>query len=122
MKREQSLLRKLVVLWKSHGGWSEPDLTDSIDFLATEVAEVIDARLRLTGDYVRQHGGQGSAHEIAQELGDVFLMAMVTCEILGVSAQDVFLSTLRKRCRKSNVNWANDANFREAWNDFFESQ
>lgn len=87
-----SLQAKIAVYrlrWIGRGKYVEPNLTDCLDFMATEVGEAIDKRLRLS-TYVRNNEKEEPTHEgIALEVFDVIMMGCVALDILGFDLDEV---------------------------------
>lgn len=98
MLTTQKLVETVCRKWESAGQWTPPNLRDAIDFLSTEVAEVIDARLRLAAgtQYTRSHARVTTLNDIGDELADVIFMALVIYNILGMDAQACFLRKIAR--------------------------
>lgn len=78
--------------WIADGQFVMPDLVDSLDYMATEAAEAIQARLRAFPSkegYVRNNPGDATIHDIAEECFDTVLMAILTLELLHVKLEDI---------------------------------
>ncbi len=88
----QEVVTNYVERWQESTSWQLPDLTDAIDFLVTEVAEVVDARLRQDPRYVRARRGVSS--KIIEELADVVFMAYVTAIVLEEDLDAALYTTL----------------------------
>ena len=83
-----------------------PDLVDSLDYMATEAAEAIQARLRAFPNkegYVRNRPGDADVHDIAEECFDTVMMAILTLELLHVKLEDIAKWKLDKMDEKRRV-------------------
>lgn len=76
-----TLIEMYVADWLTRGQFAMPDLRDAIDFLVTEVGELVEARLRQNTAYVRNNDRQS---DLAAELADVVFMAHITAQVAGV--------------------------------------
>ncbi|MBN1318037.1 MAG: hypothetical protein JXA42_21320, partial [Anaerolineales bacterium] len=76
--------------WIGAGEWQEPNLTDCIDFMATEVAEAIDKRLRMSAGYVRNHAKPKPTNEdLGVEIFDAIMMGCIALDLLGLELEDI---------------------------------
>jgi hypothetical protein len=86
----QDTIRKHREKWIEVGQWKDPNLTDCLDFMATEVAEAIDKRLRLTAGYVRNHAEpEPSPTEIGVEVFDAIMMGCIALDLLGLDLDTI---------------------------------
>ena len=86
----QSRIRKHRTKWIEAEQWEEPNLTDCLDFMATEVAEAIDKRLRTSPGYVRNtKKPPPSPREIGIEIFDAIMMGCIALDILGLDLNDI---------------------------------
>ena len=75
--------------WIRKGQYVEPNLTDALDFMVSEVAEAIDKRLRLS-NYVRNNDeGCPTKEDIAIEVFDAIMMGCVALDLLGFDLDEV---------------------------------
>lgn len=95
----QKLVKDYYTKWEALGQWRTPNLADCLDFVATEVAEAIDKRLRTWGNhYVRNHplGEDTVPADIASEIADVVIMCCVAMDILDYSLEGMIQRKLKK--------------------------
>lgn len=100
----QDTIREHRKKWTAAGQWQDPNLTDCLDFMATEVAEAIDKRLRLTRDYVRNSAEPApSALELGTEVFDAIMMGCIALDLLGLDLDKVARLKLEAMDRKKGV-------------------
>ncbi len=100
----QTLVREHRRKWIDRGQWQDPNLTDCLDFMATEVAEAIDKRLRISPGYVRNHAEPApSAEEIGTEVFDAIMMGCIALDLLGLDLGEVARKKLERMDRKKGV-------------------
>jgi len=95
----QALIRLYYKRWAAWGRISVPGLRDALDFMVSEVGEVMDAVLRVENkDFIRNHPTEGpiSYDDVAEELFDVIMMGCVALTILGYDLLDVGTAKLRR--------------------------
>jgi hypothetical protein len=86
----QHLIRQHRQKWAAAGQWDDPDLTDCLDFMTTEVAEAIDKRLRTSPRYVRNTDkAKPSPKDIGIEVFDAIMMGCIALDILGLDLDAV---------------------------------
>jgi hypothetical protein len=86
----QALIRQHRQKWIKAGQWSDPNLTDCLDFMATEVAEAIDKRLRTAPQYTRNHTKPiPSAQEIGVEVFDAIMMGCLALDLLDLDLEEI---------------------------------
>ena len=86
----QHLVRRHRHKWIEAGQWREPNLTDCLDFMATEVAEAIDKRLRTSPGYVRNTAkDEPTALEMGIEIFDAIMMGCIALDLLGLDLEEV---------------------------------
>ncbi|MDF1498999.1 MAG: hypothetical protein P1P76_00795 [Anaerolineales bacterium] len=91
--------------WAGIGQWQDPDLTDCLDFMATEVAEAIDKRLRTSARYTRNTKKQvPTAEEIGTEVFDAIMMGCIALDLLGLDLETIAESKLELMDRKRGLN------------------
>lgn len=91
---DQAMLSELVRRYFDSQGKVMPDVQDAAAFLTTEAAEALDESLRLKGGYVRNHDSDSG---LAQELGDVLLMLIVTSHVAGVNPLSELFSKMESK-------------------------
>jgi len=100
----QRTLRAHRQKWIEAGQWQEPNLTDCLDFMATEVAEAIDKRLRMTRGYVRNSAEPApSALDLGIEVFDAIMMGCIALDLLGLDLDEVARLKLEAMDRKKGV-------------------
>ncbi len=81
----QNVIREHRNKWIEALEWQDPNLADCLDFMATEVAEAIDKRLRLSASYVRNSKeDEPSPKDIGIEIFDAIMMGCVALDLLGL--------------------------------------
>ena len=97
----QELCREYRGRWEEMGQWVEPDLDDALMFVATEIGEAMDARLRQK-DFVRNNQGEGPSTvlDVGLELFDVVLMCCVALDCLGMDLVTLARQKLAKMDRQ----------------------
>lgn len=100
----QALVREHRRRWTAAGQWQDPNLADCLDFMATEVAEAIDQRLRTTPAYVRNRPKPAPpAEEIGSEVFDAIMMGCIALDLLGLDLAEVARRKLERMDRKKGV-------------------
>ncbi len=90
--------------WLEAGQWQEPNLTDCLDFMATEVAEAIDGRLRMTAGYVRNTAQPTpTALDIGVEVFDAIMMGCIALDLLGLDLDEIAAMKLQRMDEKKGV-------------------
>lgn len=102
MEVMQNLIFLLTRDWERDSNWVSPDMKDAVCFVVTEAGETLDAVLRLQS-YVRNHPEEGSRQQVAEELGDVVFMAMVTANIMGFDLAAQIGMKLREMCKAKGM-------------------
>lgn len=93
----QELIRSYYTQWMEVGQHKLPDLADCLDFMMTEVAEAIDLRLRLDGEYVRNNKRDApTRRELGIEVFDAIMMGCVALDLLGLDLMDVATEKLEQ--------------------------
>ncbi len=86
----QHLIRQHRQKWIAARQWDDPDLTDCLDFMTTEVAEAIDKRLRTSPRYVRNtKKDKPSPKDIGIEVFDAIMMGCIALDILGLDLDSI---------------------------------
>lgn len=99
----QQLIREHRAKWIDAGQWRDPNLTDCLDFMATEVAEAIDKRLR-TADYVRNHAEPiPSAEEMGIEIFDAIMMGCIALDLLHLDLETIAQTKLARMDQNKGV-------------------
>ena len=100
----QMRIREHRAKWIEAGQWDDPDLTDCLDFMATEVAEAIDKRLRTSPRYVRNtKENTPTPDEIGIEVFDAIMMGCIALDLLGLDLDAVAREKLGRMDRKRGV-------------------
>ncbi len=100
----QHLVRRHRQKWIEAGQWQEPNLTDCLDFMATEVAEAIDKRLRTSPGYVRNTSeGKPTALEMGVEVFDAIMMGCIALDLLGLDLEEVAALKLAQMDKNKGV-------------------
>ncbi len=96
----QSEIKIIIEHWIENEGFFLPTQPDCLDFIATEAAEAIDARLRLGSGYLRNNPGRTTVHDIDNEVAQVIFMCLIWFNLREVNAGDVLWSMVRDMDRK----------------------
>jgi NTP pyrophosphatase (non-canonical NTP hydrolase) len=100
----QELVRQHRNKWIEVGQWQEPDLADCLDFMATEVAEAIDKRLRMSAGYVRNTSRPvPTAEELGVEVFDAIMMGCIALDLLDLDLEEVAATKLQRMDEKKGV-------------------
>jgi hypothetical protein len=100
----QAVIREHRKKWIEADQWEEPNLTDCLDFMATEVAEAIDKRLRTSPGYVRNTKKPApSAREIGIEVFDAIMMGCIALDILELDLHEIAQEKLIEMDQKKGV-------------------
>jgi hypothetical protein len=90
--------------WIEAGQWQDPNLADCLDFMATEVAEAIDKRLRTSAGYVRNHAEPvPSPLDLGTEVFDAIMMGCIALDLLGLDLDEVARLKLEAMDRKKGI-------------------
>jgi hypothetical protein len=91
--------------WAQIDQWQDPDLTDCLDFMATEIAEAIDKRLRTSPRYTRNtRQDTPTPEDIGTEVFDAIMMGCIALDLLGLDLEDIAKNKLELMDRKRGVN------------------
>jgi hypothetical protein len=86
----QQKIRQHREKWIAANQWDDPNLADCLDFMATEVAEAIDKRLRTSSRYVRNTDKDvPSPKDIGIEVFDAIMMGCIALDLLGLDLEAV---------------------------------
>jgi hypothetical protein len=100
----QEAVRQHRRKWIEADQWQEPNLADCLDFMATEVAEAIDKRLRTSAGYVRNHKKPPpSAEDIGVEVFDAIMMGCIALDLLGLELDAIAQMKLEMMDRNKGV-------------------
>ena len=103
----QQLVREHRTKWVEANQWDDPDLADCLDFMATEVAEAIDKRLRTSPNYTRNTMKKvPTPHEIGVEVFDAIMMGCIALDLLGLDLGSIAREKLEWMDRKRGVGGA----------------
>lgn len=90
--------------WIAANQWDDPDLADCLDFMATEVAEAIDKRLRTSPRYVRNTTkAVPSPKDIGIEVFDAIMMGCIALDLLDLDLDALAQEKLALMDAKRNV-------------------
>ena len=100
----QDTIRNHRKKWIEANQWQDPNLTDCLDFMATEVAEAIDKRLRLSSAYVRNNEeSHPSPMDIGIEVFDAIMMGCIALDLLGLDLNTIAQMKLDTMDEKKGV-------------------
>jgi hypothetical protein len=100
----QRVIREHRKRWIEVEQWEEPNLTDCLDFMATEVAEAIDKRLRTSPGYVRNTKKPApSPKEIGIEVFDAIMMGCIALDILDLDLNEIAAEKLAIMDQKKGI-------------------
>ena len=100
----QDVVRRRRGKWIEAKQWNEPNLTDCLDFMATEVAEAIDKRLRMSANYVRNNEEpEPTPMDIGIEIFDAIMMGCIALDLLDLDLNAVARMKLEMIDRKKGV-------------------
>lgn len=100
----QDVVRKHRSKWIEADQWKDPNLTDCLDFMATEVAEAIDKRLRKSANYVRNNvEPKPSPEDIGIEIFDAIMMGCIALDLLDLDLKAIAQMKLEMMDRKKGV-------------------
>jgi hypothetical protein len=100
----QERIRSHRQRWAAIGQWQDPDLTDCLDFMATEVAEAIDKRLRTSDRYTRNTKQDiPTPEEIGTEVFDAIMMGCIALDLLNLDIEEVARTKLVQMDQKRGL-------------------
>ena len=100
----QAVIREHRKKWIEAEQWEEPNLTDCLDFMVTEVAEAIDKRLRTSPGYVRNTKKPApTAREIGIEVFDAIMMGCIALDILDLDLSEIAQEKLTLMDQKKGI-------------------
>jgi len=100
----QDTVREHRKKWIEADQWQDPNLTDCLDFMVTEVAEAIDKRLRMSVGYVRNNAEPTpSAVELGIEVFDAIMMGCIALDLLDLDLETIARMKLEKMDRKKGI-------------------
>ena len=100
----QERIRSHRQRWAEIDQWQDPDLTDCLDFMATEVAEAIDKRLRTSNRYTRNTKKDiPTPEEIGTEVFDAIMMGCIALDLLDLDIEEIARAKLAHMDRKRGV-------------------
>lgn len=100
----QELVRQHRQQWIEAQKYVMPDLTDALDFMATEVAEAIEVRLRISpANYVRNNPSEENINNLATEVFDAIMMGCIVLDILEMNLEMVAKAKLKKMDEKRGI-------------------
>ncbi len=100
----QQLVRDHRRKWIEAQQWQDPNLADCLDFMATEVAEAIDKRLRMSAGYVRNNAEPPpSPVELGIEVFDAIMMGCIALDLLGLDLETIARMKLERMDQKKGI-------------------
>ncbi len=100
----QQLIRDHRNKWMEVEQWQEPNLADCLDFMATEVGEAIDKRLRMSAGYVRNHAKPPpSEEELGIEIFDAIMMGCIALDLLNLDLETIARLKLERMDRNKGI-------------------
>jgi hypothetical protein len=100
----QAVIRERRKKWIEAEQWEEPNLTDCLDFMATEVAEAIDKRLRMSAGYVRNtNKPMPSPKDLGIEIFNAIMMGCIALDLLGLDLNEIAREKLSLMDRKKRI-------------------
>ena len=100
----QTKIRSHRQKWIAANQWQEPDLTDCLDFMMTEVAEAIEKRLRMRPGYVRNNDEPAPSHEeLGIEVFDAIMMGCIALDLLDLDLDQIASTKLERMDRKKGI-------------------
>jgi hypothetical protein len=100
----QAEIREHRKKWIDAEQWEEPNLTDCLDFMATEVAEAIDKRLRMSAGYVRNTDKPiPSPKDLGIEVFDAIMMGCIALDLLGLDLNEIAREKLTLMDQKKGI-------------------
>ncbi|MGD8604347.1 MAG: hypothetical protein PVF49_07230 [Anaerolineales bacterium] len=100
----QTTIRNHRQKWIAADQWQEPDLTDCLDFMMTEVAEAIEKRLRMRPGYVRNNDEPApSKEELGIEVFDAIMMGCIALDLLELDLEDIAATKLARMDNKKGI-------------------
>jgi hypothetical protein len=100
----QDVVRKHRAKWVEANQWQDPNLADCLDFMATEVAEAIDKRLRMSPNYVRNNvEPKPSPVDIGIEIFDAIMMGCIALDLLDLDLNAIAQIKLEMMDRKKGI-------------------
>lgn len=100
----QDMVRRHYAKWIEVGKHTLPDLPDCLDFMATEVAEAIDKRLRQDGKYFRNNPKEFvSSVDIGIEIFDAIMMGCIALDLLNLDLMKIAEMKLKEMDEKRGI-------------------
>jgi hypothetical protein len=100
----QDTVRERRRKWIEAEQWQDPDLADCLDFMATEVAEAIDKRLRMSAKYVRNNTEPRPAPmDIGVEIFDAIMMGCIALDLLDLDLDAIAQAKLEMMDERRGV-------------------
>lgn len=100
----QDTIREHRQKWIEAKQWEDPNLTDCLDFMATEVAEAIDKRLRMSDAYIRNTlEPKPSPTDIGIEIFDAIMMGCIALDLLNLDLDTLARMKLEMMDRKKGM-------------------
>lgn len=100
----QELIRQHRTQWIEAKKWSEPNLTDCLDFMVTEVSEAVEKRLRMSPEYVRNNTEPiPSKEDLGIEIFDAIMMGCIALDLLDLDLETIAHKKLDYMDRKKGI-------------------
>jgi hypothetical protein len=100
----QEVVRRHRRKWIEASQWQDPSLADCLDFMATEVAEAIDKRLRMSAHYVRNNiEPKPLPLDIGLEVFDAIMMGCIALDLLELDLSTIAQMKLEMMDRKKGI-------------------
>lgn len=87
-------LRELVAAYYQQRGLTQPDATQALLFLVSEVGELADAHVESQAQWVRNNDRERGVED---EIGDVLMMLTVFAAAQGMDPFDAMLAKFRRK-------------------------
>jgi len=93
----QDLVREYTKKWEAQGTWAQPNLSEALMWMVTEVGEALDAYLSLNPKWTRNNPKPAPTSEkIAEEIFDAIMMGCLALDRLGADLMEVAQRKLAK--------------------------
>lgn len=101
----QELIRSYTDKWKAQGTWTSPNVLEALTWMATEVGEALDTRLRQDSKWFRNNPQPAPAYEeVAEEIFDAILMGCIALDLLHLDLMEVAHQKLAKMDERRRPN------------------
>jgi len=100
MNRLQDKLNELIEIWTEAGQWSEPDLSECVQFIVLEAVESLKASIWLDPPFVRNNPRAIDLLDLDKEVADTLFMCLYYFSLRGLSADEQVRAKLAEMHRK----------------------